>query len=132
MNKTKLAALGLAVVLIFGMVGCGSKEQTNAGTSETEKTGGTTSTVITETVANEEKMTIRIGTMQSAAVRDWDDNFMTKAVEEQFQVECEFILLPVSSSDWATRLILMSESEPDAMPDMFMGDYLISALSRCC
>ena len=127
MRKTRLVAIGLAVVLIVGMVGCGSKEQTNAGTKETAKTSETTSTVAAETTAADEKMTIKIGTMQSAAVKDWDDNLMTKAVEEQFQVECEFILLPVTSSDWTQRLILMSESESDAMPDMFMGDGMISS-----
>ena len=127
MKKTKLVALGLAAALVVGMVGCGSKE-TSKSTEESKSSAVSTETTgKTESTATEEKMTITIGAMQSSSITDWDDNLMTKAVEEQFNVECEFLLLPSNNGDWTTKVTLMATSGADTMPDMLFGDGVVSS-----
>ena len=126
MKKTKLVALGLVAALVVGMVGCGSKDDTKTNTSETTKTSESTSAGTSETPA-EKPMKITIGAMQAASITDWDNNLMTQAVEEQFNVDIEFMMLPSASGDWTTKVTLMATSGADTMPDMLMGDGVVSS-----
>ena len=124
MKKTKLVALALVSALVVGMFGCGEKGTINQATESSTVTSSE------ETSTGEEKMTITIGVMQLPSIIDWNDNLMTKAVEEQFNVELEFMILPAASGDWTTKVTLMATSGTDAMPDMLMGDGVVTSAQQ--
>ena len=136
MKKKKLLAISLATAMALSGVGCGNKEVTSA-TSETEnkvvessETVETTETVeaseATENlgrVTEDGKMTITILMQQNARIDDWDNNLLTKAIEEQFDVECEFILLPNTSSGGIMPHYMKNTED---LPDMIIGDSCIA------
>ncbi len=129
MKKTKLVALGLAAVMVLGMVGCGDKTDKNES-SESKKESTTTSesTAASESkVEKEEPMKISMGIMQASSILDYEDNLLTKAVEEQMNVDLEIMLLPNNSGDWGTKVTLMATSDPDSLPDMLMADGSIGS-----
>lgn len=132
MQKKKLMALGLAASLVVGMAGCGEKktDADAAGSSSAVSTESKTDQAKTteENKSDDpyaEKLDIVIGTMTSSAISDWKDNLLTKAVEERFNVDLEFFMLPANNGDWATKVTLMATAEADNMPDMLMGDGVI-------
>lgn len=132
MKKTKLVALGLAASLVLGggTVGCGSKK------TDTDASSAASSVVSTETAAEtetdqtteaekEEPMHIVVGMMSNSNITDWKDNLLTKAIEEQFNVDLEFFMLPAANGDWVTKVSLMGTAEADNMPDMLTGDGVV-------
>ena len=131
MKKTKLVALGLAAALVVGMIGCGSDKTESTTTSESTKT--TENTATSETTATSEKAeptVVTIGTMTSSSISDWDDNLLTHAVEEKFNVEIEWLMLPSASADYGTKVTLMATSDPDSMPDMLIGDGVLGSTQQ--
>jgi putative aldouronate transport system substrate-binding protein len=124
MKKTKLVALGLAAALVVGLFGCAGDKTQSTTTSESTKTSESTATSESKT---DEKKVVTIGVMQASSILDWDNNLLTKAVEEQFNVEIEFFMLPSASSDFGTKVTLMATSDPDSMPDMIMGDGVLGS-----
>ncbi len=129
MKKTKLVALGLAAVMVLGMVGCGDKTDKNESSESKKETTTTSESTSTSesTPAKEEPMKISMGIMQSSSVLDYEDNLLTNAIEEQMNVELEIMLLPNNSGDWGTKVTLMATSDPDSMPDMLMADGSIGS-----
>ena len=129
MKKTKLVALGLAASLVVGMVGCGDTK-TDADTSTTSSESKSTESISTESAsadntATEEPMHIVIGAMTNSGVADWKDNLLTKEVEERFNVDLEFFMLPSANGDWVTKVSLMGTAQADTMPDMLFGDGVV-------
>ena len=145
MRKNKLFAISLATALAIGTAGCGNKEiPTNTSESEIEvvesseavetsetaessETAGTTEKEeASEKVTEDGKMVITIGVPKNAFISDWDENLLTKAVEEQFNVECEFVFLH-STNPWGHLSQWAREMEADALPDMIICDNLTNS-----
>ena len=74
-----------------------------------------------EPVPKDEKMIITIMIQQNSQIDDWDNNLLTKAIEEQFDVECEFQFMLNSSS--GPYVGILSGTQP--LPDMIIGSSFI-------
>ena len=134
MRKNKLLAISLATALAIGTAGCGNKDViSNTSESETKVVESSETVVITESVSISEnsetletetksdKMVITIGVQNNASILNWEDNLLTKAIEEKFDVECEFIIMPVfSGGNWIEVLTLYSP-EAYGEVDMIIG-----------
>lgn len=137
MRKNKLFAISLATALAIGIAGCGNKEVlsniSESETVETSETAESSETVgttekdeVSEKVTEDGKMVITIGVPQNVSISDWDGNLLTKAVEEQFDVECEFVFLH-STNPWGHLSQWAREMEADALPDMIICDNLTNS-----
>ena len=74
-----------------------------------------------ERVTEDEKMIITIMIQQNSQIDDWNNNLLTKAIEEQFDVECEFqFMLNTSSGPFVG---ILSGTQP--LPDMIIGSSFI-------
>lgn len=130
MTKKKLLAISLATAMAISVVSCGSKEALpNATESETTVVESSESVETSETleslerVTEDGKMIITIMVPQNTLVEDWDNNLLTKAIEEQFDVACEFIFLPHNSS---IEFYLPYMMNPEDFPDMIIGSTYIT------
>lgn len=125
MIKNKLLAISLATTLAIGTVGCGDKEvipntsESEIKVVESSETVGTSETA--EKVTEDGKMIITIMIQQNSLIEDWDNNLLTKAIEEQFDVECEFRVMLNSSS--GPYVGILSGTQP--LPDMIIGSSFI-------
>ena len=119
MKKTKLVALGLAAVLALGVVGCGDKATNTTPSESTPATSESSTQQASEsTPAKEEKKTVSIGIQQNASISSYEDNLLTNAMEEAFNVEIEWFLFPAHNGDTVTKINLMATSDPDSLPDI--------------
>lgn len=75
-------------------------------------------------VTEDGKMIITIMTQANAQIYDWDNNLMTQAIEEQFDVECEFIILPNYSG--INPMSILYNTEMENYPDMIIGRSYIA------
>ena len=109
MRKKQMTALGLAVVMTSAaLAGCGSK-----GTSETENGNG--SAVSSE--ASDNKLVVAIQT--NSFVTDYDNNYMTKYLEDKLGIDIEFYQLPAATEEVRTKVSLMATSA-DNLPDILI------------
>ena len=77
----------------------------------------------TEQATEDGKMIITILMQNTAQVEDWENNLLTQAIEEQFGVECEFILLPNTSS---VGILSHYMKNTEDLPDMVIGNNVIT------
>lgn len=127
MKKTKLVALGLAAVLALGVVGCGDKTTNTTPSESTPATSESSTQQASEsTPAKEEKKTVSIGIQQNASISSYEDNLLTNAMEEKFNVEIEWFLFPAHNGDTVTKINLMATSDPDSLPDILIGDSIFA------
>ncbi|MBQ3071661.1 MAG: extracellular solute-binding protein [Oscillospiraceae bacterium] len=114
----KVLALLLAVVMLFGLVACGS------GTaSETENPAEKPAETIEEyhgemplVKPGEEPVTITIGLVTNANVTDYKDNAYTKWLEEQTGLNLEFVQF-TSAAD-AAKLVSLQVASGEKLPDI--------------
>lgn len=134
----KLIALFLCLVMVFGLVACGTKEETKAEepapeiteTKEPEATPEIEVPEQPEEVALElgslplvkegEDNVITIGLMQSSSTEDYDTNDYTLWVEEQTGVDLEFVYFSSDLDEAVTQLNLMIAGG-DKLPDLLYG-----------
>lgn len=64
-----------------------------------------------------------IGIQANTAVSSYDDNFLTKYLEDMTGIDLEFVLLPSDNNDLLTKLSLLV-SEPDDLPDVLISGAL--------
>lgn len=76
-----------------------------------------------EIAAEDGKMLITILMRTTAAIDDWENNLLTQAIEEQFDVECEFIILPNTSS---VGILSHYMKNTEDLPDMVIGNSAIT------
>ena len=128
--KKKVIATALAVsTVLSALAGCGDaavQETTSAASQEatespeTEETGEETKEESDEASENSgEKETLVIGIQTNSYVTDYKDNYLTKLIEEDLNVNLEFYQLPSSGSDANTKISLMATNGED-MPDVLM------------
>lgn len=115
-------AVALAGAMTLGLLtGCGSPEKDNGETnrqeasgSSPEQEGGKTPEESGKT-AEREKLVIAIQTYNT--ITDYDDNYLTKRLEEELGIDIEFHLLSAEGTEAATQLSLMMTAGQD-LPDI--------------
>lgn len=114
------AALALIGTMAIGsLYGCGNKSTTSDPTQATTEnsTDGTTSD-------RKEKLVIALQTY--SFITDYDNNYLTKLLEDKLGIDIEFYLLSADSSEATTQLSLMV-SAGEQMPDIICTNGALSA-----
>ena len=143
-NQThkKLFAIILATVMIMSVfAGCGNnaEESKTSQASVSEEASSTTQTLESQTseavsedafehdpLLNElgtipvcnEKVTLTIGLQQNANVENYDTNYYTLKLEEEANVDIEFILFPAGNDGKEKLRIMLTSGEK--LPDIIM------------
>lgn len=123
MIGNKWVKKSLALILAAGMltaVGCGSQSAENVQNSESvqnsEDEKGSADVTKTED-SGRDKLTV--GIQQSSVVADYDTNYYTNWIEEQADVDIEFVLFPQDSSEFQQKLSMLVGSG-EKLPDVLM------------
>lgn len=97
--KKRIFSVLLVLTMLAGlMVGCGKK---------TEEVSG-------------DGATLTVGIPQNASVTNYDENAFTKYIEEQLDINIEFVFFNSSSTNYLQQLSLMASSN-EKMPDILWG-----------
>lgn len=110
-NWKRYAALFLAGSMAVGnLAGCSEKD-TQKSTEETAASAenGT------------EKETLTIALQSYSYITDYDDNYLTKLLEEKLDIDIQFHLLSADNSEAKTQLSLMMSSGEE-LPDIICAD----------
>ena len=120
--KKKLLAMLLVAVMIAGMLaGC------NATPVQTDPAGPAQST--TKPVgddsqpAQQEERKLVVGIQSYTTITDYEDNYLTKLLEEKLNCELEMMLLPTDNSELETKIALMAAS-PEELPDVILASNM--------
>ena len=126
LQMKKILALLLAVVLVIGVfAGCNADKP--------EPTSGNDGTTTTTTASGDElgfvpgelplsttKEKLVIGIMQNTKVLDYNDNYVTKTLEEMTGVDIEFMFFAPAQADARQQLSLMIAGK-EKLPDIICG-----------
>lgn len=104
----KITAIVLGGMMLFSMVGCGNQEAPES-VAEIEETE--------ETTDGKEKLTIAM--CQSTDIQDWDTNYLTTKLEEEMNIDVEFVMFSSDKEEAKTKLSLMINSE-EQLPDVVL------------
>ena len=113
----KLSVMALVLIIVFSLLtGCtvNNKESVNENISSTEK-ATQSSTTAQVTAPRLEKLTIALSSLP--IVENYDTNYFTKMVENDMNIDFEFILLPSNKDDAKTKFSLMVSSG-SKLPDV--------------
>ena len=97
MMKKIISMLLITTMLLGTLVGC-KKQESNNG----------------------EKVTLTVGIPQNVNITDYDDNALTKYIEENLNIELEFQFFAGDPSEYMQQLALMCSSG-DELPDVLWG-----------
>jgi len=115
-KKMGLATLAVSLTLATVLSGCASNETNNSGA--TNSGGGQKATSSpADNEGSKEKTVVKIATQQSPNVEDYETAMLTKMIEDEFNVDLQFILLPTDNNEAKTKLALMVASG-DKLPDV--------------
>lgn len=120
----KLLAVMLCLVMIVGtFAGCGSN---NAAVEDDKPANVEAPTVNPETG----KPVLKVAIRPDPNVTSYEDNYMTRWLEEQLDCELEITLLPTDLEDCVTKISLMA-SDPNAeQPDIICGEAVFDKLGK--
>ena len=90
------------IMLLSLLTGCGEKDKTNVEPLP------------------DETVTLTVGIPQNSTVSDYDDNAFTNYLEEQANVEIEFVYFSSTESEYSQQLSLMCGAD-EKLPDVIMG-----------
>lgn len=105
-NKNAMALLAAAALVTGTLSGCGKGEgdaQQSASVSAAQGTPG--------------RETLTIGVQTNPMVEDYETNYFTKMIEEQNNVDLEFIQFPADENDMKSKLSMMVSSNSE-LPDI--------------
>jgi len=118
----KILALLLAIVMVIGLAACdggktngGNETQGNQGNQ-----GGNTAFTPGELPLTTTNEKLTIGIMQNATVLNYDDNYLTKLLEEKTGVDIEFFFFPSGQANARQQLSLMVAGGEE-LPDIICG-----------
>ena len=122
----KILALLLAIVLVIGLAACG--EQAATPTQDQGNQGGETTTVAADDLGfvpgelplTTTKEKLVIGIAQNTKVLSYDDNYVTKVLEEKTGVDIEFMFFAPGQADARQQLSLMIAGK-EKLPDIISG-----------
>lgn len=99
--KKKLISMMLVTCMLLGsMAGCGSKDTGKEGSNE--------------------KVTLTVGLPQNVSVSDYEDNALTKYIEESLNMDLEFQFFASKSGEYSQQLALICSSN-EKLPDVLWG-----------
>lgn len=113
-NVKKVTAVVLAAVCMFSVVGCGNKSGGQSGIGKYQG-GNFDAKKICDGV------TLTIAVPETTRISDWNENEMTKYIEEKLGVDLEFEVYAAASFNTKINTMVMSG---DDLPDMIMGTNL--------
>ena len=125
----KILALLLAVVMVIGLVACGEQAATptqNQGGSDVATTTGAADElgfVPGELPLSTTKEKLVLGIMQNTKVLDYDDNYVTKTLEEMTGIDIEFMFFAPAQADARQQLALMVTHDVDEA--IYMGTRVL-------
>lgn len=127
----RVFAITLATLLVFGLCACaGQPEPTTVPTTET--TAPTTATTQVPTTTEEPvdlslrpfvepgSVKLTIGLMENPTVLSYNDNCVTRYLEQETGIDLEFVLFPTAYKDAQERLLQMVENG-EKLPDIILG-----------
>lgn len=118
----RMLALVLSLVMVLSLVACGSTqpEETEPASADVPTQGSEKINVSEEFDARAicEGVTLTIAVPEDDEVSTWDDNLMTKLIEEALGVELKFQTYP--AADFGDKLNVMINGG-DELPDMIWG-----------
>ncbi len=126
MKKKSIHILLSAVMCISLLAGCGSggadggaAGNTGSDMSQTaaDDANATAGGEAADNGSASERKTLTIAIPQDANVEDYDTNYLTTLIEEECNVELEFLLLPTAINDAKSKLSLMASSG-EKLPDV--------------
>ena len=129
MNKNikRLLALLLALVMVFGMLACGADMQYDDDDDDDDDKKSTEATDPNEEVDASGKVKIKVGLGSNVKVLDFEDNALTKWLEETCGVDIEIVEY-AGGTDVATQIsatIAARQELPDILWGVEMGEATI-------
>ncbi len=124
MKKKKIMALLLAASMTAAamLAGCSGSEQSADTAAGAESAGEAASTQETE-AASDTDNTLLVAIQSKTNISDYEDNYMTKTLEEMTGIDIEFVMLPAASDELQTKVSLMVTAQED-LPDVLITDSL--------
>lgn len=119
MRKKWVVGCLIASTLISTLGGCG-KEATQ-GTDEGSKQSNNTEQ------SSQEKETLVVGIQTDFNITDYKDNYLTKLIEDDLNVNLEFYELPAAAEDVKTKVSLLATNGQD-VPDVLITTALTPEL----
>lgn len=117
----KGTALALAAMMIATFVGgCGNGGDKGTQGTTAGSTAGSTQSGSTQEgtqTASGEREKIVIGLQQSTNVEDYETNYFTNLLEEEMNIDIEFVILPAGGDDAKSKLSMMVSSG-SKLPDV--------------
>ena len=108
----------LSTILACGAMGCGStKEAADQSPAASAQADSSATSSSNEDNGDGETRTLSIAIPQNANVEDYETNDLTKWLEEEMNVDLEFVLLPATSEDANTKVSLWVSSNAE-LPDV--------------
>ncbi len=114
------ALLVLSAMLVWGTAGCsGNNSSSSSGSTDgggsSSNSSGASAAGDNQNEGGARKLSIAIG--QNVNVEDYKTNDLTKALEEEMNVDLEFVLLPATAEDANTKVSLWVSSNA-TLPDV--------------
>lgn len=121
----KILALLLAVIMVISLAACNQQPANNTTENQGNQGATTTSGDALGFVPGELPLTttnekLVIGIMQNTKVLDYDDNYVTKTLEEKTGVDIEFMFFASGQADARQQLSLMVAGK-ETLPDIIVG-----------
>ncbi len=130
-KKNRWLALAMAgIMTVSALTACGSgsgTSQTPAG-NQTEQTTAARQTEAgqqstegqpAEETPSGEREKLVVAITPEGVVTDIEDNYMSHRIEDDMNVELEFMVLPSNNEEFQTVLSLMASGDEEDMPDVF-------------
>lgn len=100
--KRVISTFLIVIMLLSLLTGCGEKDNTNLE------------------ALPEETVTLTVGIPQNSVISDYDDNAFTNYLEEQANIEIDFVYFSSSVSEYTKQLSLMCGAD-EKLPDVILG-----------
>ena len=73
-----------------------------------------------DTWLSSETIKFKVGVQESAVIEDWETNKQTLKLEEELNVDLEFVEFPANGSEFIQKVELMMMAGGDDLPDFFL------------
>lgn len=125
----KSVALFSAAALTMGtLAGCGGGS-TETASSVTEQAASTEQAAGGEESQQDAsgggRETLTVGVVKSSYVEDYDTNYLTRLIEEECNVDLEFVYLPGTTADAKSKFAVMASSGT-TLPDIVIQENFFS------
>lgn len=125
--KQLLSALMVSVLVVGQFSGCKAKETSNEGkdnsqVSQKDEGKDDKKDDKKDTTSDGKKEKFVIALAQNSNVEDYETNYLTKMLEDKFNVDIDFMLLPATPADAKSKFSIMASSGSD-LPDIIAMNF---------